>query len=145
MKKHFAVLLAGLLVFLSFVSRVQAQGEGAIHGIVVAKADGSALPDAAVRLQGLSVPSTLQTGTAGDGHFGFQRLVPGEYVLIVVRQNFLEERVQFTLKPREVKNITLELSLQPVVETVEVTTEAETVATTYSPSSTTLQKQTFEA
>ncbi|OFW10492.1 MAG: hypothetical protein A3G20_07860 [Acidobacteria bacterium RIFCSPLOWO2_12_FULL_59_11] len=145
MKKYFAFLLIGWLLFLSIAIRVQAQGEGAIHGIVVAKADGSALPDAAVRLEGLSVPGILQTSTAGDGHFGFQRLVPGKYVLIVVRQNFLEERVQFTLKPREVRNLTLQLSLLPVEQSVEVITEAETVAPTYSPSSTTLQKQTFEA
>ncbi|MBI4464379.1 MAG: TonB-dependent receptor, partial [Acidobacteria bacterium] len=144
MKKHFAVLLVGWFVFLSMAPRAQAQGEGALHGVVVAKADGSALPDTAVKLEGVSIPATLQTTTADDGHFGFQRLIPGDYMLVVSRQDFAEEKIPFTLKPREVKNITAELSLQAVTQAVEVTAEAPQVATTYSPSSTVLQAQRVE-
>ncbi|MBI3895075.1 MAG: TonB-dependent receptor [Acidobacteria bacterium] len=145
MKKYFAFLLIGWCVFLCAVPRAQAQGEGAIHGAVVAKADGSALPNTMVRLEGISVPVSLETQTADDGHFGFQRLIPGDYSLVVRRQDFAEERIRFTLKPREVRNITLELALATVAQSVEVTTEGEIIAPTYSPSSTTLQHETFEA
>ena len=37
----------------------------------------------------------------------------------------------------------MELPLRPVTETIEVTAQSEAVAPSYSPSSTTLQKQTF--
>jgi hypothetical protein len=48
---------------------------------------------------------------------------------------------EFTLKPREVQNLTLQLSLKGVEQSVEVESSLELIAT-YSPNSTTLQKQT---
>ncbi|MBI4459274.1 MAG: TonB-dependent receptor [Acidobacteria bacterium] len=143
MKKHLVFLLAGFFILLSCIPGLHAQGEGAIHGIVLAKADGSMIPNALVRLEGGSVPASLSTTTGGDGHFGFQRLVPGDYTLVAVRQEFAEQRIRFTLKPREVKNITLELVLAAVLQTVEVSSKADIIAPTYSPSSTTLQGQTL--
>ena len=145
MSKCLGLLFAGLYFLASFPSPALAQGEGAIHGIALARADRSALPDAAVRLEGVTVPVSLHSTTAEDGHFGFQRLVPGEYSLVVAHQDFTDERIHFTLKPRELKNITLELSILPVAETVVVTAEAEAVTGTYSPSSTVLQGQAVEA
>src|SRR3990170_1328007 len=133
MSKCLGLLFAGLYFLASFPSPALAQGEGAIHGIVLARADRSALPNAAVRLEGVTVPVSLHSTTAEDGHFGFQRLVPGEYSLVVAHQDFLDERIHFTLKPRELKNITLELSIRPVKETVVVSVEAEAVTGTYSP------------
>lgn len=143
MTKHLAILLIGFCVALRFIPPAWAQGEGTLHGAVVATADQSALPESAVRLEGLTVPLVLTTTTGEDGHFGFQRLVAGEYLLVVTHRDFLEGRLRFTLKPREDKNLTVELSLLPVTETVEVTAQSEAVAPTYSPSSTTLQKQTL--
>ena len=121
-----------------------AQGEGAIHGVVLARADRSAILNAKVRLEGLTSSVSLQTATGGDGHFGFQRLVPGQYLLVVTQEAFLEGRTRFTLKPREAQNITLQLTLRPVEEIVEVTTEAQAVAGTHSPSSTVLHEQVVE-
>ncbi len=144
MTKHLVIILGFCMVF-SLPSPAWAQGEGALHGAVFAEADGSALPDAGIRLQGLTVPVSLQTTTGDDGHFGFQRLIPGDYLLIVSRNDFMEGRVRFTLKPREVKNLTVGLSLRPIAESVEVTAKAETIAPTYSPSSTTLQSPNFDA
>ena len=144
MKKCFLCLLSLFCALLSFTALVHAQGEGAIHGVVLARTDRSAIFNAKVLLEGLTVPISLQTTTGGDGHFGFQRLVPGEYSLVVTQEAFLEERTRFTLKPREAKNITLQLSLRPVAEIVEVTTEAEAIAGTYSPSSTVLHEQVVE-
>ena len=144
MVKYFAVMLTAFVVLLGIVPVAQAQGEGAIHGIVLAQADRSALPGAAIRLEGPAISGALTAVAGEDGHFGFQRLIPGEYTLVVTRAEFVEERIRFTLKPREVKNITLELSLRPVQETVVVTASTEDVAATYSPSSTVMQAQSLE-
>ncbi len=144
MKKYCLCLLSLFCAFLSFTVLIHAQGEGAIHGAVIAQADRSAILNAKVVLEGLTVSVSLQTATGGDGHFGFQRLVPGDYLLVVTQEAFLEERIRFTLKPREAQNITLQLALRPVAEVVEVTTEAVSVAGTYSPSSTVLHEQDVE-
>ena len=140
MKKYFLYLLSLFGALWVFAPLIHAQGEGAIHGAVIAQADRSALPNADVWLEGPTLPEPLRTTTGDDGHFGFQRLVPGQYSLVAGHADFLEERTHFWLKPREVKNITLQLALRPLSETVEVTTEAEAIAGTYSPSSTVLHE-----
>ena len=122
-----------------------AQGDGAIHGAVLAKTDGSMIPGAAIRLEGVNVGLSLSDTTAADGHFGFQRLVPGDYVLTVRHPSFLPEQLRFTLKPRELLNLTVEMLLEPLAETIEVSAEAIPLAPTYSPSSKVLQAQTVEA
>jgi outer membrane receptor protein involved in Fe transport len=144
MRKYFLFLLGLICTFALFPSPLRAQGEGAIHGIVIAKNDRSALPNAQIRLEGRMIPLPLQTTSGDDGHFGFQRLVPGEYTVVAIHKDFAEERVRFLLKPREVQNITVELPLAALQESVEVKAEAEPIAGTYSPSSTTLQSQTVE-
>src|SRR5262245_51285707 len=80
--------------------RVLAQ-EAASHGTVTARADGSAVPGAAVQLQGGALPVAIKTTTAADGQFAFTRLAPADYVLIVTHADFGEQRYQLSLKPRE--------------------------------------------
>ena len=143
--KSFLVRLVLLSALSSWIPALHAQDGGAIHGAVLAKADGSAILGATVRLEGITVPVSLTARSAGDGHFGFQRLVAGEYSLMVEHPNFLGERVRFTLKPRELLNLTLQLALQPLREAMEITAEAPTIAPTYSPSSTVLQAQTVRS
>ena len=143
MNKFFLLLVLGVFGGLALPMGVHAQGEGAIHGVVIAQADRSALPNATVRLEGFTVPGSLTTVTGPDGHFGFQRLVPGEYTLAATRQDFVEEQIRFTLKPREVRTITLELVITPVRETVTVEVSPEDAVTTYSPSSTVIQSRTL--
>jgi hypothetical protein len=111
-----------------------AQGEGAIHGVVTAKADGSALPDAVVELQGAALPAPLKVVTTPDGHFGFPRVVPGDYVLTITHASFQGVRYRLSLKPREVQNIESALILRPVQESVEVT--AGSLPSVFSPGST---------
>lgn len=111
-----------------------AQGEGAIHGTVTARADGSALPGAVVELQGAALSAPMQTTTTPDGHFAFPRLVPGDYVLAITHASFREERHRLSLKPREVQNLDVALVLRPVQESVEVT--AVPLPSVYSPGST---------
>lgn len=145
MKKKCCLFVVGLSCWLwGLTPALRAQGEGAIHGSVVAKSDGSALPNAELRLEGPNLPQPLVATSGEDGHFGFQRLTAGPYTLVATHKDFLEEQIQFTLKPREVQNLSVQLPLRPLEESVEVKAEAEPIASTYSPSSTALQKETFE-
>ncbi|HWP84534.1 MAG TPA: carboxypeptidase regulatory-like domain-containing protein, partial [Terriglobia bacterium] len=132
-----AYLFVELLLVLGLTASAWAQGESAIHGTVVAS-DGSALPGAEVVLHGGPLPEPLRTTAGPDGHFGFQRLVPGEYELIISRESFQTSRFRLTLRPREVQNVTLELPLSPVEQSLEVSAEAYLIPTLHSPGSTLL-------
>ena len=136
MTQRLASAFLFLFAFIIVATPARAQGEAAIHGQVLAVEDGSMLPGAGVTLGGNPLPEPLQTTTGADGHFGFQRLVPGDYELTVGHPNFQSTRYPLTLKPREVQNLTLELRLRTVAESIDVTAEANPIATTYSPSST---------
>ena len=106
MNKLLFILFMGGFAVLAFSACARAQGDGAIHGVVLAQADRSPLPNSAVRLEGVSLPISLDTTTGDDGHFGFQRLVAAEYQLTISRDGFLEGRYRLTLRPREVLNMT---------------------------------------
>ncbi|PYS47609.1 MAG: hypothetical protein DMG13_27475 [Acidobacteria bacterium] len=144
MKKHLETIVLALFGLFLSPCLVYAQSEGAIRGVVTAKADGSLLPNADIRLESSVLPAPLHTETGDDGHFGFQRLIPGHYTLVASHAGFQEQTIEFTLKPREVQNITLELSLQRVVQSADVTAQGELLGGTYSPNSTTMQKQTVD-
>src|SRR5688572_14616395 len=101
-----------------------AQGDSAIHGIVKARVDGSALPGAVVELQGDASSSVMTATTAAEGRFAFPRVVPGEYMLTVTRPSFLDERYRLSLKPREVQTLDVSLALRPVQQSVEVVAAA---------------------
>ncbi len=136
-----AVVIFGLSVGASFAV---AQSDGAIRGTVTAKADNSLLPGADIRLESRLLTEPLRTKTGDDGAFAFPRLVPGEYTLIVFHDGFQEQAIGFTLKPREIQNVTVELSLQGIQQAVEVSAVAE-LAPTYSPSSTMVKQETVDA
>jgi outer membrane receptor protein involved in Fe transport len=138
----YSLFLLGLFAILFSPAHVRAQAEASIQGIVVAQ-DGSVLPDSSVRLEGISVPASLSATAGPDGRFAFQRLVPGDYTLIATREDFAEERLRLSLKPREARNITVGLSLAAVQQTMEVEGSPDDVSPTYSPSSTVIQSQTF--
>jgi len=107
-------------VCLAVAPRVSAQGEAAIHGTVTARADGSALAGAIVQLEGAALPVPVQATTSADGHFAFARLAPADYVLIVTRTDFSEQRYRISLKPRETYNLEVALALRPLQESVDV-------------------------
>jgi hypothetical protein len=73
-----------------------AQGESAIHGTVKARADGSALPDAVVELQGGALSMPMTTTTTTEGQFAFPRLVPGDYTVTVTHASFQVERYRLS-------------------------------------------------
>jgi len=131
-----------LVLWLSFLlpSLVLAQSDSAIRGVVGAKADHSVLSNADIEISGPSLAATLRTKSADDGRFSFPRLIPGPYTLAVTRDGFQQQKMDLVLKPREVQNITVELSIKGIAQSVDVTTQGET----YSPNSTTLQKQAVD-
>jgi len=132
--------MCGVLICASFGF---AQSDAAIRGSVTAKADNSLLPDVEIRLESPLLAEPLGTKSGDNGQFAFQRLVPGPYMIRASREGFQEQTIQLTLKPREIQNITLELSLRGIEQSVEV--HAITgLAPTYSPSSTTLQRETID-
>jgi outer membrane receptor for ferrienterochelin and colicins len=121
-----------------------AQGEGALYGQVVARADGTSTPGAVVRLEGTALIEPLENRTAADGRFAFSRLVPGEYLLSVHHENFQPEQYRVTLRPREIQSTTVELMLRPFAQTVEVSTDPGRISTTHSPGSTLISSERIE-
>src|SRR5437667_12174911 len=104
------VSLAAVFVFLNFAAPLLfGQSESAIYGTVAAKADGSVLPNSAVRIQSEATSTVLTTTTGSDGRFTFTALVPGQYMIAVSHENFQEQALRLTLKPHAVhkRNITL--------------------------------------
>jgi hypothetical protein len=120
------------------------QSDAAIRGVVTAQADQSLLPDADVEISNPSMPSALHTRSDDGGHFTFPRLIPGNYTLKVSRGGFQQQQRNLFLKPREVQSVTVELAVQGITQSVDVQTQSP-VGETYSPHSTTLQKQTIDA
>src|SRR5437667_385935 len=136
------VSLAAVFVFLNFAAPLLfGQSESAIYGTVAAKADGSVLPNSAVRVQSEATSTVLTTTTGSDGRFAFTALVPGQYTIAVSRENFQEQTLRLTLKPREVQNIRFELPIRGIAESLEVHAPIEPIVSTFSPSSTALDKQ----
>ena len=111
MRKLFIAVSIAIVLILGAVVPARAQGESAIHGIVKARADGSALPGAVVELQGVALSSAMTTTTTTEGQFAFPRLVPGDYMLTVTHASFQDERYRLSLKPREVQTLELALGL----------------------------------
>ena len=102
------ILVAGFMLILNVVAAL-AQSESTIRGQVVAAADGSLLPKAAVTLT--SVPTAESTQTTADvvGRFVFQHLTPGEYVVSGSADGFAPREVRLVVDPREVRMVTLSL------------------------------------
>jgi len=144
MNKYFCTILCLFWGCLIFASDLDAQSEGTLRGIVSAKADGSVLADTAIRLEGKTLNEPLRVLSKMDGHFLFPQLIPGEYTLTASRNGFQDEAIRFTLKPREVQNIVVQLSVRAITETIEVKAAPEILADNYSPSSTTLQKDEID-
>jgi outer membrane receptor protein involved in Fe transport len=119
-----------------------AQSEGTIQGLVLAKADQTLLPDARIILQGDGIRDRLETSAHKEGRFVFPRLSSGRYVLLVEHAGFKERRYELLLRPREVQNVTLELELRQLQESLDV--RSESIPTTHSPGSTLLNAESIE-
>ena len=138
----FVVILCGLF---AAYKPAMAQGDGSIQGLAVARADGSALPGVKIALHGDPVRESLETQTGPDGRFAFLRVVPGDYRLTAVHEEFSTEQYWLAIRPREAQNLTLEMSLRPIEQSVDVSAEAYSIPTAHSPGSTLLSSRTMEA
>jgi len=132
------VLVLCGLCFLS--SLAFAQSDGTIRGAVAAKADNSLLPDTDVRIESQVLTAPLHAKTSVDGRFTFQHLVPGPYTLVATRDGFQEQKMNLSLKPREIQTIAVELTVRGIAQSVDVNTQGDTLA----PNSTTLHQQTVD-
>jgi hypothetical protein len=140
---HFREVLIVMAIAICATPRALAQGESAIHGTVIAEADGSGVAEAAVVLEGANLSEPLRTTTAPDGHFAFPRLIPGDYVLTISHGSFQEKRYRVSLKPREVQNTDVALAIRGVQESVEV--RASSMLSVFSPGSTHLTRERLAA
>jgi hypothetical protein len=121
---------------LAFPHSALAQIEAAIRGSVIAEADRSILTEATVRLEGYGLSKALEIRPEPDGRFAFQRLTPGDYSLTVTHENFLQQRYDITLKPRELQTVAVELKVKPLAQVVEVAAASDSIQTVHSPGST---------
>ena len=129
------------LVFVLGSTSAFAQGEGAIHGVVTARADGSTIAEAVVELKG--APSTAaRATTAVDGRFTFTRLTPGDYEVAVTHGSFQPRRFRLSLKPRDVFTLEAALDLRRVEQSIDVV--ADVLPSVHSPGSTLLTAARLE-
>jgi|GEM_PF-565246 len=122
-----------------------AQADGAIHGIIMAQADGSALSGVRVELKGAAHIQTIASQTDSDGRFVFLRLAPGEYILTAAHADFSASQYRVMLRPREVQNLTIEMTLRPVEQSVQVLADALSAASAHSPASTLFTSSRLDA
>lgn len=132
------IFIAGFVLILNVVAAL-AQSEATIRGQVVAAADGSLLPNAAVIITAVSTRESTRTTADDSGRFVFQRLTPGEYVVSGSADGFAPREMRLVVDPREVRMVTLSLDLRGVEASVQVTGESN--PSTYSPSSTLLTQE----
>ena len=118
-----------------------AQGEGAIHGVVTARADGSTIAGALVEIEGGPFAAWRAT-TAVDGRFTFTRLTPGDYDVAVTHGSFQPRRFRLSLKPREVVMLEAFLDLRRVEQSIDVA--ADVLPSVHSPGSTLLTAERLE-
>jgi len=135
-----------LIMALAFgVGPASAQSEAVIRGQLVAQADGSALTRGVVTLTSLATKASVQTDVDGDGRFTFPRVAPGAYMLTGSSPAFADRQARLDVEPREVRTVTVALSVQGVQITVAVRGEPAALPSTHSPSSTVLTSERIQS
>lgn len=86
----------------------------------------------------------LETTAGADGRFRFPRLPVGEYRLSASRQGFQPVQFDIALRPREIQDLVVEMTLRPLQEMVEVTAAENFAAPLHSPGSTTISPEWLE-
>jgi outer membrane receptor protein involved in Fe transport len=137
-------LITVTLVVLVGAAPVQAQEEIAVQGQVVAEADRSAVSGTRITLREDIGQQAAITTTDDSGAFRLQHLRPGVYTLTAEHDGFVAGHLQFVLKPREIKVITLALAINPIQQRVDVSASPVSLASTFSPSSTVIRSGQLE-
>jgi outer membrane receptor protein involved in Fe transport len=86
----------------------------------------------------------LETSAGPDGRFRFARLAPGDYTLTVNHEGFRQGRYRLSLRPREIQDRVLELSLRPVQEAVEVSARVSSLPSLHAPNSTVMSSERLD-
>jgi outer membrane receptor protein involved in Fe transport len=137
-------LITVALVGLVGAAPVQAQEEIAIRGQVVAEADRSAVSGTQITLREETGQQAAITTTDESGAFSLQHLRPGVYTLTAEHDGFEAGRLQFVLKPREIKVVALALAIRTIQQRVDVNANPVSLPSTYSPSSTIVRSAQFD-
>jgi hypothetical protein len=146
MTRHTVSAITGVALFaLVAAAPLIAQDDTAIRGQVTAEADRSAVLGAQLTLQGDDGGEVARATTDESGSFSFPHLRPGTYVLTAEHDGFAAGRLQFVLKPREIRVITVALAISAVQQRVDVRASAISLASTFSPSSTVVRSEQLEA
>jgi Carboxypeptidase regulatory-like domain len=127
------------------VAPARAQSEATVRGQIVAGADGSVLARGSATLKSVETGVLTQTAIDPTGHFVFQNVRPGDYVLSGSAEGFSNREIRVVLEPREIKTVTLALELRPLDVNVSVTGELPSLPSTHSPSSTVLTSERLES
>jgi hypothetical protein len=92
----------------------------------------------------LSAGTSTQTGVDVTGAFTFSSVAAGDYLLKGGAEGFSNRELRLTLEPREVRTVTVRLTVRGVTATVDVTGELAPLPGTHSPSSTSLPAERIE-
>src|SRR5262245_9995806 len=124
MERRTGSIASLLCVFLFIPAVALGQSDGVIRGVVTASADQSLLPGVEIEILSPALPTPLRTKTADDGSFSFQRLVPEVYTVRATRDGFQQQQIQLSVKPREIQNITVELAVQGLTQSIDVKSQS---------------------
>ncbi len=140
-------ILLAVALSLTFPALASAQSQittAVIEG-VVADSTGAVLPGVTVELRNVDTNFTRTFVTDRDGRFVALQLPPGRYTLTYKLSNFatlVQENVVVSVG--ESARLTPSMKVSGVAETVTVTTQTPTVATTRTAPSSTLNEKTIE-
>lgn len=143
-----AALIARVLGFLTLVvlSAPTALAQQRVTGIVADKNSGRPVSGANVTLEGETSTTERTTTTDAEGRFSLSVLTPGFYALTVSTAGFYSERLTFSLAPRTVQQVRLELSpVTTVAEQVTVHADSKLVNEAESATTTTIDVSQISA
>ena len=101
MKKYLLLYLLPLFLYGCTDSVDELDGKGDIYGVVVESTTANPVRAAGVSLyiQDETMPSLLlKTVTYDDGHFEFNKIKSGQYILIVEMEGYKEEGMYITVE-----------------------------------------------
>lgn len=124
----FGLLLCATLLFASPLAVLARQSsQGVVEGTVT-DATGGALAGARVYLMDARQALATAGETDAAGHFRFESVAPGTYVLRIAHKNFAARRVPVEVMMGQTANLAVKLEVEALVEQVTVTAEAGQVA-----------------
>ena len=132
---RFLVVLTLLCNIAIPAARSQSTPKAALHGTVT-DASGARISDATVSLKPAGNEAIFTASTSHDGQFTLPNLAPGAYILTAEQLGFNKVYQNVKLTAGQTTEVTVELSVNVVSQSVTVT--AQTAAVTESPTAQTI-------